>query len=97
MDIASIRKEAFAMPIHNPVYSRPPFRFLNREYFIITYETDIDVLRAVVPEPLRPENSLVHYEFIRMPDSSGFGDYTESGQVISVRDQQGRFAFTCET
>ena len=30
------------------------------------------------------ENHLVHYEFIRMPDSSGFGDYTESGQVISV-------------
>ena len=25
------------------------------------------------------------YEFIRMPDSTGFGDYTESGQVIPVR------------
>ena len=24
------------------------------------------------------------YEFIRMPDSTGFGDYTESGQVIPV-------------
>ena len=38
-----------------------------------------------------PENDLVHYEFIRMPDSSGFGNYTESGQVISVlRPEQGR-------
>jgi Methylpurine-DNA glycosylase (MPG) len=27
----------------------------------------------------------VKYEFIRMPDSTGFGDYTESGQVIPVR------------
>jgi acetoacetate decarboxylase len=27
----------------------------------------------------------VNYEFIRMPDSTGFGDYTESGQVIPVR------------
>jgi len=26
----------------------------------------------------------VKYEFIRMPDSTGFGDYTESGQVIPV-------------
>jgi acetoacetate decarboxylase len=26
----------------------------------------------------------VKYEFIRMPDSNGFGDYTESGQVIPV-------------
>jgi len=29
----------------------------------------------------------VKYEFIRMPDSTGFGDYTESGQVIPVRFQ----------
>jgi acetoacetate decarboxylase len=28
---------------------------------------------------------VVKYEFIRMPDSTGFGDYTESGQVIPVR------------
>ena len=27
---------------------------------------------------------MVKYEFIRMPDSTGFGDYTESGQVIPV-------------
>ena len=92
MDIKSIRQSAFAMPVHNPAYPRPPFRFLNREYFIISYETDIEALRAVVPEPLKPENALVHYEFIRMPDSSGFGDYTESGQVISVRDMEGRLA-----
>jgi acetoacetate decarboxylase len=92
MDLARIRREAFAMPMHNPAYPRPPFRFVNREYFIITYETDPDALRAIVPEPLKPENNLVHYEFIRMPDSSGFGDYTESGQVISVRDSQGRLA-----
>ncbi|HEV3429053.1 MAG TPA: acetoacetate decarboxylase [Paraburkholderia sp.] len=92
MDLAQIRREAFAMPVHNPAYPRPPFRFVNREYFIITYETDPDALRAIVPEPLKPENNLVHYEFIRMPDSSGFGDYTESGQVVSVRDPQGRLA-----
>jgi acetoacetate decarboxylase len=92
MDLEKIRREAFAMPVHNPAYPRPPFHFVNREYFIITYETDPDALRAIVPEPLKPENNLVHYEFIRMPDSSGFGDYTESGQVVSVRDPQGRLA-----
>ncbi len=84
-----IRRNAFAMPVHNPAYPRPPFRFINREYFIISYETDPDALAAVVPEPLRVDNNLVHYEFIRMPDSSGFGSYTESGQVISVIDHEG--------
>ncbi|WP_087047262.1 acetoacetate decarboxylase [Caballeronia ptereochthonis] len=87
-----IRRNAFAMPVHNPAYPRPPFRFLNREYFIISYETDLDALRAVVPEPLEVDSGLVHYEFIRMPDSSGFGDYTESGQVISVIDPDGNKA-----
>jgi acetoacetate decarboxylase len=85
-----IRKNAFAMPVLNPSYPRPPFRFINREYFIISYETDPDALKAVVPEPLTVDNAVVHYEFIRMPDSSGFGAYTESGQVISVVDQDGK-------
>ena len=61
-----------------------PYRFINREFLIITYETDLDKLKAVVPEPLEVVKPWVKYEFIRMPDSSGFGDYTESGQVIPV-------------
>lgn len=84
-----IRKNAFAMPVLNPAYPRPPFRFVNREYFIVSYETDMDALKAVVPAPLTVDKPIVHYEFIRMPDSSGFGDYTESGQVISVIDEEG--------
>ena len=75
---------AFAMPLTNPSYPPGPYRFVNREYLIITYETDMDALRAVVPEPLEISEPLVKYEFIRMPDSTGFGDYTESGQVIPV-------------
>jgi acetoacetate decarboxylase len=41
----------------------------------------------VVPEPLEVASDTVSYEFIRMPDSTGFGDYTETGQVIPVRFQ----------
>src|SRR5215475_7272090 len=41
-------------------------------------------LRELVPEPLEVDEPLVKFEFIRMPDSTGFGDYTESGQVIPV-------------
>ncbi|WP_028387736.1 acetoacetate decarboxylase [Legionella fairfieldensis] len=84
MDEAQVRKKAFAMPINSPSYPRGPYRFVNREYFIITYETDMELLRDVVPAPLEVAEPLVHFEVIRMPDSTGFGDYTESGQVISV-------------
>ena len=37
-----------------------------------------------MPEPLLITEPLVKFEFIRMPDSTGFGNYTESGQVIPV-------------
>jgi acetoacetate decarboxylase len=79
-----VRSNAFAMPITNPAYPMGPYKFVNREFLIITYRTDIDRLRKVVPAPLEITEPLVSYEFIRMPDSTGFGDYTETGQVIPV-------------
>lgn len=66
-------------------YPSGPYRFINREYLIITYETDESLLRQILPPGLELEAPQVKYEFIRMPDSTGFGDYTESGQVIPVR------------
>jgi acetoacetate decarboxylase len=91
MDIASIKKTAFAMPLTNPAYPRGPYRFIDREYMIVTYRTDPAALAAVIPEPLVPLEPVVKYEFIKMPNSTGFGDYTESGQVIPVsfRGQEG--------
>jgi acetoacetate decarboxylase len=87
MNIADIKRTAFAMPLTSPAFPRGPYRFRNREFLVITYRTDPDALRAVVPEPLEASEALVKYEFIRMPDSTGFGDYTESGQVIPVSFQ----------
>lgn len=80
----NIRKNAFAMPLTNPAFPPGPYRFVDREFLIIAYRTDPDVLRAVIPEPLAMTDPIVKFEFIRMPDSTGFGDYTESGQVIPV-------------
>jgi acetoacetate decarboxylase len=82
MKEAEVKARAFAMPLTSPAYPPGPYRFVNREFMIITYRTDPEKLRAVVPEPLEVDEPLVKYEFIRMPDSTGFGDYTETGQVI---------------
>ena len=72
-----------SMPASSPSYPHLPFRFVNREYMIVIYESDPEAIRAAVPEPLQPDPSnQVFYEWIRMPDSSGFGNYTESGVVI---------------
>jgi len=77
-----------SMPLAGPSYPRGPYRFINREYMVVSYETDPDIIRAQLPEPLEPvERPLVNYEFILMPDSSGFGDYTESGVEMGFVSQ----------
>jgi acetoacetate decarboxylase len=85
MDRVSLHKSAFAMPSVSPAFPPGPYRFVNREYCIIRYRTDPGALGRILPEPLELIEPVVNYEFIRMPDSTGFGDYTESGQVIPVR------------
>ncbi|MFI4903670.1 MAG: acetoacetate decarboxylase [Burkholderiales bacterium] len=79
-----VRANAFAMPLTNPAFPRGPYSFVDREFLIVTYRTDPDALKAVVPAPLVVGDPVVKYEFIRIPDSTGFGDYTETGQVIPV-------------
>lgn len=82
--VNTTEKNAISMPPDNPAYPAPPYVFTDREYFIITYETDMEILKTKVPPPLEVTEPIVKYEFIRMPDSTGLGDYTESGQVIPV-------------
>jgi acetoacetate decarboxylase len=85
MKADAVRAKAFSMPLNSPSYPPGPYRFVDREYLIITYRTDPAALERVVPKPLEIVDPVVKYEFIRMPNSTGFGDYTESGQVIPVR------------
>ena len=85
MKIDDVRRTAYSMPLTNPSFPPGPYRFFNREFFVVAYRTDPEALAAVVPEPLEVAEPVVKYEFIRMPDLTGFGDYTETGQVIPVR------------
>ena len=93
MKVEDVRARAFAMPLNHPAYPPGPYHFTNREYLVITYRTDPAKLRELVPEPLELDGPFVKFEFIRMPDSTGFGDYTEAGQVIPVsfRGRRGNY------
>jgi acetoacetate decarboxylase len=91
---AEVRDRAFAMPLTSPAYPLGPYRFYHREFLIITYRTDPQKLRALVPEPLKVEEPLVNFEFIRMPDSTGFGDYSECGQVVPISFQGRKGGYT---
>ena len=93
MNPSDVLARAFAMPLTSPAYPPGPYRFVDREFLNITYRTDPEKLRELVPEPLEITSDVVKFEFIRMPDSTGFGDYTEAGQVIPVsfRGQAGGY------
>lgn len=84
MKIEDVKRTAFAMPLTSPSFPRGPYRFIDREYLVITYRTDPAALERVVPEPLSVAAPQVRHQFIRMPDSSGFGDYRGAGQAIPV-------------
>ena len=58
MKIDDVRRNAYSMPLTNPSFPPGPYRFFNREYFVITYKTDPDALAAVVPEPLEVAESV---------------------------------------
>src|SRR5688572_14847464 len=84
MKIEDVRTKAFAMPLNDPVYPRPPYRLQSRVHSHHLPHRPADTPR---PRARAAPSSGRHqaYEFIRMPDSTGFGDYTETGQVIPVR------------
>jgi acetoacetate decarboxylase len=74
---------ASSMPLFSPSYTPGPYVFIRREYLIVTYQTEPEALRAALPEPLEPAaGNLAYFEWMKMPDASGFGDYEESGTGI---------------
>lgn len=56
MNTHEVLTNAFAMPLTNPAYPRGPYKFYHREHVIIAYRA----------------SDVVNYEFIRMPDSTGW-------------------------
>lgn len=94
MNIADIKKNAFAMPLTSPSGLKIDYKFKHREYLIITYESDIEALQEVVPEPLKVVSNIVKFEFMKMPDAYGFGSFTEAGQVIEVEFEGKKGAYS---
>ena len=83
MDAAEVRQQS-TTPLGAPAYPAGRYRFTGREYLNILYRTDAEAMRRVVPEPLTVGDPLVKFEVMRMPDVTGLGSFTESGQVLQV-------------
>lgn len=81
----------------SPSYPKGPWRFINREYLLIHYESDMDAIRQMLPEPLLPDGNHVVFEWMRMPDSAaGFGSYTEAGCAIKATLDGRKVTYTAQ-
>jgi len=84
MRVEDVRRQQ-TTPLGAPAFPPGgPYRFTNREYLNITYRTDLEAMRRVVPEPLTVGEPLVRFEVMKMPDVTGLGSFSESGQVLRV-------------
>ena len=94
MKVGEVRKRAFAMPLTSPAFPPGPYRFINREYLIITYRTDPAALEMVVPEPLTFDAPIVKYEFIRMPELDRLRRLhgVRSGHSRKFKDHEGSYS-----
>src|SRR6266513_1584886 len=59
MKLAEVRRSAFAMPLNDPAYPPGPYKFYNREFVVITYRTDPDRLRQVMPVRFKTRDGTV--------------------------------------
>ncbi|QCI67753.1 acetoacetate decarboxylase [Phreatobacter stygius] len=94
MKAQDVRASAFAMPLHRPSFPPGPYCFVDREYLTISYRTDRALIERVVPKPLEVIDAAVRIEFVRMPDSTGFGAYSGAAQVIPVKFGQETGSYT---
>ncbi|KRN42474.1 acetoacetate decarboxylase [Fructilactobacillus fructivorans] len=80
-------------PINDPAFPETKVSYINREFVCFRYKTDGDTLKKILPEPLKPRGNQVKFEFIKMPDATGRGSYTEACQIIpcTFKGKMGEF------
>jgi acetoacetate decarboxylase len=86
VNIEEVRRQS-TTPLGAPAYPSGRYRFTDREYLNILYRTDLEAMRRLVPEPLQVAEPMVRFEVMRMPDVTGLGSFTESGQVLQVQHE----------
>ncbi len=86
MNEEEVRQRAFAMPLTSPAYPPGPYRFVDREFMIITYRTDPDALAKAIPAPLEMTDPVVKYEFIR---SLAPGDFMNIRRYFEYYGKEG--------
>jgi len=78
-------ENAWSMPWDAPLVPEFPFTFRNVEVLTLTYRTDIQNVRALLPPPLEPINDWVLIHIYNMNDVEWLGTYNECNVMVSAR------------
>src|SRR5256885_15776605 len=98
MQHETVRATAFAMPLTNPAFPAGPYRFVNREYFIIQYRTDLEALRRVrTPLVEKQISDIAAERKISQKEAlkALLGDKQPSLDFVSPAQLGGTVAFLC--
>ena len=68
MNLHDVRSQAWSMPLTSPIYPRGPYRFVNREFMVISYRTD-PALLAETPADEPPATMLSLYPSLALASS----------------------------
>ena len=81
---ADIVRGGFSTPLDAPMIPRFPFAFRDVEILTLTYRTDAQAIRALLPEPLVATGDMVMIHFYRMPDTDWLGPYQEVNVMVGA-------------
>ena len=79
-----IVKGGFSTPLDAPTIPRFPFEFRNINILTLTYRTDPDAIRRLLPEPLVSTGDMVMIHFYQMNDTDWLGPYNEVNVMVGA-------------
>ena len=79
-----ILEGGFSTPLDAPLIPKFPFTFRNMNIFTMVYRTDVDAIKALLPEPLVPTGDEVMIHFYQMNDTSWLGPYDEVNVMVGA-------------
>ncbi len=88
-----VEKMGYSIPSTAPLYQRPPYEYRDCWWMSIMFKTTPEVLRELVPEPLKPNEDSVMMAMLGTPRAAGVGSYHEVLILVpaSFEDMSGTY------
>lgn len=81
---ADIVKSGFSTPLDAPMVPPFPFTFRDAEILTLTYRTDPEAIRALLPQPLVSTGDRVMIHVYKMNDTDWLGPYHEVNVMVGA-------------